>query len=153
MEKQGRSVSVQSLLLLILLLCILTGCGKKGPPAAPSAKPVPPVTDLRVTLGNNRIWLSWSIPDEIKKSKSAVKKFSVFRSKTSIPDPECPDCPIQYKRIAQIPYESKIKLPGIELPVSYEDRVESGFRYIYYVTILLEDGRESPASNPIQFSY
>ncbi|MEW5910601.1 MAG: hypothetical protein AB1659_12420 [Thermodesulfobacteriota bacterium] len=153
MRKKAPILFIRILLIFPLVLCILTGCGKKGPPVPPGAKPVPPIADLRVTLGNNRIWLSWSIPDDVKKMKTEIKGFSIYRSKTSSSEPECTDCPAAYKRIAQIPHVSQTKISGTEVPISYEDRVEPGNRYIYTVSLILEDGRESPASNPVQFSY
>lgn len=134
------------------LCCLIGGCGKKGPPVAPGAKPLPAVSDLRLTMGTDRIWLAWSIPIEMKKVSAGIKEFAVYRSKTSTTETECKDCPILFKRIAQVPLEIRLKEEVIGRPFSYEDRVESGNRYIYKVTVLMKDGRESPDSNFVSFS-
>ena len=134
------------------LFCFIGGCGKKGPPVAPGAKPLPAVSDLRLTMGTDRIWLSWSIPDEMNKISAGIKEFAVYRSKVSATEPACKDCPILFKRIAQVPLEIHLKEEAVGRPFSYEDRVESGNHYIYKVTVLMKDGRESPDSNFVPFS-
>ncbi|MFH1102944.1 MAG: hypothetical protein V1714_04170 [Pseudomonadota bacterium] len=134
------------------LFCLIGGCGKKGPPVAPGAKPLPALSDLRLTMGIERIWLTWSIPDEMKKISAGIKGFAVYRYKISTAEPECKDCPILFRRMAQVPLEIRLKDEVVGRPFSYEDRVESGNRYIYKVTVLMEDGRESPDSNFVPFS-
>ena len=125
------------------------GCGKKAPPLPPRSNPVPPVTDLSHELQDARVFLTWSIPDDVKRGAFGEGKSVLFRAETGLTDEPCPDCPLSFLRIAELPI-----LHGESVPApSYAEEVRRGFRYTYKVVLYMDNGVVGGPSNLIQFDY
>lgn len=138
---------------LMMLFLSLLGCGKKAPPRAPGQLPLPVVKDLKITIGRDMLWLTWTIPVAEDKKESEFTGFSVYRSKTAILKSDCKNCPIRFKRVDQIKVEAKPINDPYRSTMTYEEPLEKGFRYIYKVIGHSEDGRASGDSNLVDFKY
>ncbi len=79
--------------------------------------------------------------------------FVIHRAKTAGEASPCKGCPLLFERIGRVPVE----IPGNArrgAPVFvFEDRISRGFSYIYKVTVLHKDGRESPDSNHVRIAF
>jgi hypothetical protein len=142
--------------MLILWASFLIGCGKKAPPVAPRQVPPGKVTDLSYRLDGDTVKLTWTLPAGDEKNQSCPTRFVLYKSRRPIAETECTSCPIRFKRIAVIPVEKKDAL-GIgsdkKRVLSYFETLEMGFRYIYKVTGVAQNGLLSGDSNSIRLTY
>ena len=123
-----------------VLLGMVMGCGRKGPPVPPKAKPVPVVGDLAVTLEDGEARLSWSIPEG--EEMAAIDRFTVYRHRQPLLAPVCETCPVSFTRVAE--------LDARRSPVTYTEPIEPGYRYRYKVMGRTEDGRTGGGSNTVE---
>jgi len=139
---------------IIILVFLLPGCGKKGPPVPPRHKPVPAVSDLKYGIDGNILTLTWTIPKEKEKAKSVFSGFIVYRSKRPISDSDCKNCPKLFQKVSDIPADIKIDAPGYENKnIEYREEIEKGFVYTYKVVLYAKSGVSSADSNYVDFSF
>ncbi|MBW2563321.1 MAG: hypothetical protein JRE29_04680 [Deltaproteobacteria bacterium] len=139
---------------IIILVFLLPGCGKKGPPVPPRQKPVSSVSDLKYGIDGNILTLTWTIPKEKEKAKSAFSGFIVYRSKRPISDSDCKNCPKLFQKVSDIPADIKIDAPGYENKnIEYREEIEKGFVYTYKVVLYAKSGVSSADSNYVDFSF
>ncbi|MBW2251964.1 MAG: hypothetical protein JRF60_15400 [Deltaproteobacteria bacterium] len=139
---------------IIILVFLLPGCGKKGPPVPPRHKPVPVVSDLKYGIDGNILTLTWTTPKEKEKAKSSFSGFIVYRSKRPISDSDCKNCPKLFQKVSDIPADIKIDAPGYENKnIEYREEIEKGFVYTYKVVLYAKSGVSSADSNYVDFSF
>ena len=135
---------------IIILVFLLPGCGKKGPPVPPSQKPVPAVSDLKYSIDGDILTMTWTIPKEIEKVTTVSDGFIVYRYKRPISDSPCKNCPKLFQKVSDIP----INAPGYEKKnIEYREEIEKGFVYTYKVVLYTKSGAESQDSNYINFNF
>ena len=132
--------------------CMLSGCGKKASPKPPSGNRPPQVTDLGYSISENTIKLSWTIPKTNDKAKSPATGFLIYRSKQSSAEDDCPNCPIYFLKIEDVPVRGGVSGKP-EPSVVFAQDIEPGYRYIYKVKAYDDDGVVGRDSNVIDFSY
>jgi hypothetical protein len=145
-----RSIIVQ-ILIIVAFSIILSGCGKKAPPKPPRQEKPPVVDDLSYSLDGNKLKLTWTIPEVKRKVKSGLGGFYVFRSKKSVSESDCKDCPKIFKRVADISLEH-MRNSGKD-SIKYAEALEKGCRYIYKVVIYTKHGVTGKDSNIVDFTY
>lgn len=129
------------LMLLILVLAIgvfIGGCGKKGPPVAPSKLPLPEVTDLTAYHEGNMVILRWrsETPEE------SAAAYTVYRSAYPLSGPVCPTCHQVFQDVGSVTVQK-----GGE-GLTFSEQVLPGFQYTYKITPRKSDGTSGPDSNP-----
>jgi len=144
--------------LIIILVFLLPGCGKKAPPIPPRQKPVPAVSDLKYSIDGDILTLAWTIPKGKEKAKSAFNGFIVYRSKRPISDSDCKNCPKLFQKVSDIPVDitadNTIDAPGYENKnIEYREEIEQGFLYTYKVVLYTKSGAQSRDSNYVDFNY
>jgi len=140
--------------ILIAVVFLLPGCGKKGPPAPPQQKPVPAVSDLKYSIDGNILTLTWTIPKEKEKAKTALNGFIVYRSKRPISDSPCKNCPKLFQKMSDIPADITNAATGNENKnIEYREEIEKGFVYTYKVVLYTKSGAQSRDSNYINFNF
>ena len=130
---------------------IIGGCGKKGPPKPPSGNRPPPVMNLAYSVTGNTIKLSWSIPQTTEKAKSPVAGFLIYQFQQSAHEKECPNCPVIFKKIGDVPARSAGQ-PG-SAPLVFSQTIKLGYRYIYKVKAYDDAGLASKDSNFVEFLF
>jgi len=139
---------------IIILVFLLPGCGKKGPPVPPRQEPVPAVSDLKYGIDDNILTLTWTIPKEKEKAKSAPDGFIVYRSKRPISDSDCKNCPKLFQKVSDIPADITIDASGYENKnIEYREEIAKGFVYTYKVVLYTKSGAQSRDSNYINFNF
>ena len=118
---------------------MLSGCGKKASPKPPRGNRPPKVTDLGYSISANTIKLSWTIPKTSDKAKSPATGFLIYRSKQSSAEDDCPNCPIYFLKIEDVPVRGGVSGKP-ELSVVFAQDIEPGYRYIYKVKAYDDDG-------------
>jgi len=116
--------------IILTIVTLLPGCGRKGPPIPPRQIVPPAVTDLGVNMEGDILRLMWSIPQTGGKPAPEVAGFIVYRSKTMLTD-ACQKCPNRFRQIADIVIGSKVSR---KKPLLYTETIESGYEYRYKVT-------------------
>jgi len=139
--------------MLLVTVVITGGCGKKGPPEPPTGSRPPKVKDLGYGISQNTIKLSWTIPQLEEKAQLPITGFFIYRVQQPIIDEDCPNCPIMFKIIGDVPArESGPGQPG-QPPITFTETIESGYRYIYKVHGYSADGIRSRSSNFVEFKF
>jgi len=131
----------------IIAACVLlANCGVKAPPVPPDYTPPPTVTDLGYTLEENgSVTLSWGLFGKERPRGSKVQGARIFRSKDSLDNPECDDCPRIFNLVKDMRLEQGNML--------YREPLQKGFRYYYKIIIYDEGNLESADSNVVSFEY
>ena len=132
---------------------MLIGCGKKGMPEPPSADKPPAVRDLGYSIRDNTIKLSWTVPQPDNTAKSSVTGFLVFRSKQMLIEDDCPNCPIRFLKIGELPAEGIGSGQTEPATVFFTQKIERGYRYIYKIRTYDDDGVAGKDSNHLNFVY
>lgn len=128
------------------LVLSLSACGKKGPPIPPSS-PVPPeISDLKITIEENLMTLSWRVVAKEGKADPVPAGFFVYRSRLDLAG-GCLDCPLQFEKAADIPVENT------PVRTTYKELLEKGFRYGYKVSSYIDRGNKGPASAVVSVDF
>lgn len=128
----------------------IAGCGKKGPPVPPRQIVLPAVNDLVSVLEDNRIILTWTVPEIKEKKGSFISGFVVHKAKNPVQESECKNCPVKYMVVAEIMAGSEGKAGKMK----YAGQLEKGFKYFFKVTAFSEGTASgSKDSNIVEFIY
>ncbi len=131
-----------------LILFLSVSCGKKGPPRLPELARPAAVEDLEMTrVSENTVRLTWSLPSG--KKGSSADGFWVYRAEKPLADTECPDCPDEFEKIADVAVEFAF-LGRPDTGYRYHDKVETGFRYRYKVMTYTKKGLTGNWSNVVE---
>ena len=122
-------------LILICFVCIVFGCGRKGPPVPPQQIVPPRVKDLVGIVEGDILTLTWTVPQPEEFISSAAEGFFVFRSKKPLSEPDCKDCPVLFTRVADIPIKAKNVGDFDKDIIEYSETIKKGSRYIYKVNV------------------
>ena len=130
------------------------GCGKKGPPRPPR-QPLPlAVKDLDYVVHINIVKLSWTVPGkEESRNAAPPAAVKVFRSRMSAEDASCENCPIRFAVSADIPVYKQRSDKSKPIRMSYSEFVETGYHYVYKVTVFDENGIGGKDSNIVRFDH
>ena len=125
---------------------LLSGCGVKAPPVPPDYTPPPAVTNLGYTLeSDGSVMLSWGLSGPERDKGAKVQGARIYRSKDSLDNPACENCPRIFSMVKDLPLEQGSML--------YREPLQKGFRYFYKIVIYDEGNLESPDSNVVSFEY
>ena len=138
--------------IMIIIVLFSSSCGKKAPPVPPRQKKPPVVNDLGASIDGGALKLTWAIPKEKGKIISDLSGFIVYRSKMLLSDSDCKNCPVLFKRVADIPYEVSASGYMKKGNSTYTATLEKGYRYIYKV-IVYRKGVTSSDSNYVDLIY
>jgi predicted small lipoprotein YifL len=138
--------------ILLLLFCLSSSCGKKGPPVAPESLVPAPVSDLRAWVRERTVTLQWTLP---KKTVEGLRLedlagFRVFRRALPIASRNCPTCPLDFKAVAviELNYPKEGRIEGDR--VLWEDfSLQAATEYSYFVVGYNADRAPGPESNRI----
>jgi hypothetical protein len=138
---------------LFLLSLILGGCGKKANPVAPESLFPAAVSDLRAWPREGAVLLGWTMPTQNTDGTRLedLLGFKVLRQGSPITPSACPDCPSDFKVVAEIDveYPRGARVEGGR--VLWQDiAAEPGHEYTYYVVGYNFDKNPSPESNRVR---
>jgi hypothetical protein len=130
--------------LALVFLTTIAGCGKKAPPTPPGVAPIPTVSDLSYEVDGAGVHLEWTVPMDMAGGEAIVSRAGIKLS-----DDMCDDCPLVFQKVAAVPiYEQ-----GSALKQAHRDSPSPGYRYTYRIVLKTDDGRTSAASNLVTFDY
>jgi hypothetical protein len=139
--------------MIMATAAVTGGCGKKGSPEPPTGSRPPRVKDLAYGVSQNTLKLSWNIPRPDEKAQSPVTGFLIYRAQQPIDDRECPNCPVMFKEIGDVPVRGAGPGQPGQPPITFSETIEPGYRYIYKVHGYSDDGIRSRSSNFVEFVF
>jgi len=144
---------MKKILILIVCLTAVAGCGRKGLPVAPRHASPPPVNDLSYRIDNGLLELRWTAPVSCDKKRPVYAGFVIYRSRISPTDNTCPNCPRLFQTVTEVPVDAKCPATDRGLEVSYSESLEGYGRYAYKVVPKTGDPVLQPESNTVEFEY
>ena len=134
----------------VLCICILfPGCGKKDLPVPPRRLNPPAVIDLQHRIEDNQVELSWTVPPKKRRRQTDLAGFKVYRSKITLSETNCENCPLKFSMVRDIPLIKKDK----KEPLKFTDTLDPGYSYTYVVRGYSDNGMISADSNVVKFVY
>ncbi|MBU8850304.1 MAG: lipoprotein [Desulfobacterales bacterium] len=141
--KNKRAVIQFLMILFSVILLAFSGCGKKGPPLPPEIKgqKIAAPFDLKYTLGDKEIILSWNHKIDTETAVVKPEGFEIFMAKKTFK--ACVGCPFEFKKTGVV------SMPSME----FTTRIEKGFKYYFRVQATGNDDMRSEYSKTVQFEY
>lgn len=155
-SKAPKDLAAMIALTVLIILAtgfMIWGCGKKGPPKPPSGSRPPRVRDLGYGISKNTIKLSWTIPQPDEKDQLPITGFLIYRAQQPAIERECPNCPIRFIVIGDVPVRGPGPGQPGEPPIVFTQTIEPGYRYIYKVNGYSADGIGSRNSGFVEFTF
>lgn len=140
-------------LIMISLFFVLFGCGKKALPVPPHQVLPPAINNLTSNINKDTLKLTWTIPEQKEKVESSPAGFIVYKSKKPLSKSKCLNCPVLFKRIADVPIKTGSSKNLQEKIMAYNEILEKGYRYVYKVIVYADNGATGDDSNRIDFVY
>ncbi|ACM19488.1 lipoprotein, putative [Geotalea daltonii FRC-32] len=138
------------ILIPIIIIFLLSACGKKGPLVPPEALVPAAVADLHVAQKGDFFQLSWSQPTKEAGGGrlTGLAGFELFRREVLPPAEDCEQCQTAYRLLKKVDldYLRVVDRLGNLLLVN-DNGVETGKTYQYKVISRKKDGTPSPESN------
>lgn len=131
------------LILSILSIAVITGCGVKGPPIVPGYIQPPTVRDLSYQVTGDKLVLSWTLPNVVGNQVAKIASAGVYRLKRPMGKRDCPDCPQVFERM--------VKLAARSGTMTYSDNVSPGFQYYYKINLFDTTDRSGGDSNIVHY--
>jgi predicted small lipoprotein YifL len=147
------AMTALAVLIILVTVSMIWSCGKKGPPVPPTGARTPSVKDLTYEISQNTLKLSWTIPQPDETAQLPITGFLIYRSQQPVLEAACPNCPIQYKSIGDVPAKGPGSGQSGQIPITFTQTIEPGYRYYYKVHGYSTDGIRSKTSNLVQFNF
>ena len=138
------------LILPILLVALIGGCGKKGAPVPWQTIVPKKILDLEGIPREGGLLLQWTVPKE-NTDKSVLDnlvEIRILRSEGALVGGECPGCGEGTKDIQKVKVDPKQEVPGKRMSAFFEDQ-EPKRVYMYQVVCINRRGHPSAPSNAV----
>ena len=131
------------LVMVLLLIPIAVGCGRKGPPIPPRATPPPQVIGLTGYIENGVAELTWRL-EARSIAREDIDSFYLYQSTAPLGQPGCDDCAKRFARIAEIPLLPYTEQPDGGAQWHHRLSLHAESRYLFKVNVRLSNGVLGP---------
>ncbi len=140
----------KSLFLYAMILVLVVGCAKKGPPVALETIVPKRIVDLQAIPREGWLRLEWKTPKENtdKTPLTNLASFQILRSEGSLVGDECKGCGGKAKVIYEMKVAPENFAPGKKISIFVEDQQPRRV-YVYEVVSVNRRGHPSAPSNPV----
>lgn len=113
--------------MVLLILTVNMGCGKKGPPLPPLALVPPAPIQLSYQLTADQVALQWKlVPEFQKKAGDSDMGVEIYRATRALTADACQGCPLTFEKTAELPVTT----------LGHGESLERGYRYFYRLRIV-----------------
>ncbi len=150
--RSARGVWVAGAVFLGASLLISGGCGVKTPPVPPKSVVPNAIDDLRFTVADDLVRMTWSYPLETIKGTdiTEVSRFNLYPAEIEM-DEYCPTCPVPFVDPIEVDGGQTV-VDGKRRVASYEyDMLRPGYKYFFKVKSQTGWWAQSADSNIITF--
>lgn len=139
-----------AVLVLLISLALVAGCGRKTQPMPPKAVIAETITDLRSQLDDQAVTLTWTYPRlSINGARiDTIRAFIVYKAQVPASD-YCGGCPVVYDYEVEV--DARKLEPGSQVTFRDTD-LTAGYHYVYMVRSNSGWRILSKDSNRIDFS-
>lgn len=125
MKRRRFSFLVPLAAVIFTCLCLVAGCGKKGPPRLPlnQGNVINPPVNLAYTLDENRVILTWAHKADPVNAKILAEGFEVFVATKDVNG--CQGCPFIFKSAGIVPMPRKTFTYELAPKLNYYFRVRA----------------------------
>ena len=137
------------LFVMIVLITLLAGCGRRGALVPPSSTVPAAVADLRADQKGDRFYVTWSAPASEAGGKPLkdLAGFRLFRREVLPPEEDCESCPTAYRLLQQVDLEYPKGVQVDNNRYIYTDTgLKDGATYQYKLVSYNRDGAESASA-------
>jgi fibronectin type 3 domain-containing protein len=148
-EVQSYQYGTKAVIFSWVLLVLVSGCAKKGPPVSWDTIVPRRIVDLVATPREDRLLLEWNIPKENtdKSPLTDLAGFKILRSEGVLIGDECRGCGEKPKVVHEMKLAKESVVPGKKMALFFEDQ-EPRRVYVYEVVSINQRGDPSAPSNP-----
>ena len=114
----------------------------------PQKEPIPAVTDLRATIGQEAIVLTWSAAGNHRD----VAGYTVYSSRSDLSQSPCQGCPREFKKVGTHSMNRQGQGASAEA-YQFSFSAAPGFRYLIKVRPYLKTGARGPESNTVMIEF
>lgn len=151
MRKRGLA-RIAGFLLLGIALLSTGGCGYKNPPVPPASVVPQAIEDLRYTLNDKEVELSWSFPVKTIRGSQLeeVSSFELYRAEIPLAD-YCGTCPISFTEPIKVDGGSSFDGEARRKASYKSSLVRPGYKYFFKVRSRTSWWADSDDSNIVTF--
>jgi hypothetical protein len=139
-------------IVLPVLLCfalLFCGCGKKGDPKYSVVDYHEVISDLNVSEDGERAVLNFTISEG-----ADIDRVKIYRSEIGLDSGDCPECPREYREIADLSLSDPTLEKKKDGGFMYSDYdIKRGFLYSYRISACGHSGMCGNRSNAVDFIY
>lgn len=150
--RSARGLRIAGTMILGIVLLISGGCGVKTQPVPPATVLPKAIEDLRFTIVDDLVRMTWSYPLKTIKGKDIndISSFDLYRAEIPLED-YCPTCPVPFVEPIQVAGGQTV-VDGKQRVATYDyDLLRSGHKYFFKVQARTGWLAVSPDSNIITF--
>lgn len=139
--------------LVVAVLALAAGCGKRGALVPPEALAPAPVTDLALAQKGGRFQVSWSAPTRQEGGAPLrdLAGFLLFRRMLLPPAEDCEECPGAYAELSRIDLDYLRGVRRLGNLFLFDDSdLKPGKSYQYKLRSFTTDGTQSRDSNKVR---
>lgn len=152
-DRESRIQKMFAASMVVLLILVMAGCGKKAPPKPPEGEMLPPtVSDLTANVTGDTLELSWTVPPTTEKHPALAAGFRVLAFKENRGDP-CPDCPPNFKPIGNLKILGELNKAAGQQTTRFKYPLDTGYRYTITVISVAENGSLGAESNTLKIDH
>ena len=144
----------KAMFLMVMFLVILAwGCGVKAPPTPPDVLVPEAIKDLRATVKEGALYLTWNLPEENIDGSRPVDLvgFLVLRRDETR---GCPECPGEFNVKAELDLRSPKGYLLEDDTVTWKDSgLTAGVIYMYKIVGVNHWGYQGPPSNQVMITW
>lgn len=147
-----RMLTVLQMAMLAMLAMVAAGCGYKTPPVPPESVVPAAIGDLRSTLNDKGVRLTWSYPLKTIRGKDVaeISGFELFWAEIPLEE-YCGGCPIPFARPLEIAGGPTLDGQQRRVATFESDQLRSGHKYFYKVRSRASWLAASADSNIVSF--
>lgn len=136
--------------LVVVLMFVVTGCGKKGDPVYPGVVYPAAVSDLSVELRDGGIELAWNFPGKGRD----IARVRILKSEVALDGNFCATCPRSFSLMDEFSPADPLLSKRREGSMGYRDgEIRKGFLYSYRVQVCASPDVCSEESNVAEVRY